>query len=55
MEYTNNEKALLKMLFELTFTFVNSQDGYLNFTSNGGEYMSENEIFALKEKLGFDD
>lgn len=52
MEYTEMEKLLLKMMFDIVNSMASLQGGYLDFTSQELGYMSETDIYKLKDKLG---
>ena len=49
MNFTNEEKEFLKMLFNIGQSIINAQDGFFDFD---GVSFSENDFFELKEKLG---
>ena len=53
-KYTENEKLLLEMLFEIADTMASNQGGYLDFTARGEGYMSESDIYNLRCKLEAD-
>ena len=55
MEYTESEKLLLKMLFNIVDSILLLQGGYLDLTAQGLGYMNEKEIYDLRDKLGVED
>ena len=51
MDFTDNEKEILKLMFNLINALIDAQDGYLHINN---DIVSRSEVYYLEQKLGIE-